>query len=105
MARSISTPCAFIATSIVLATTPYRHITAHASAHVGAMPKRDQPRCASRPPDSRLAPREPSLCSAAAVTGNEKIEPSAANSSTTLTCEVLRPRLALIAGSRDVQVP
>ncbi len=104
VARSTSTPCAFIATSIVLATTPYTHITMQASIQLGARPSVTSP-TASRPPDSRLAPREPSLCSAAAVTGNDRIEPMAADSRTRLTCDVLRPSVALIAGSRDVHVP
>ena len=60
---------------------------------------------ASSAPDNRLAPRDPSLCSAAAVTGNEKIAPIAANSRIVLTCAVLSPRLALMAGIRDVHVP
>ena len=67
-----------------------------AGAAPSSAPARTRPgRCASSPPDSRLAPREPSLCSAAAVTGNEKIAPSAANSSTTLTCDGAQAQVGL----------
>ena len=102
---STSVPLHFvIAALIVLAITPYTPITMHASVQFGARPSATSP-AASRHPDSRLAPREPSLCSAAAVTGNDRMDPIAAASSKTLTCEVLKPRLPLIAGSRDVHVP
>jgi hypothetical protein len=79
-------------------------MAAQADTQFGTRPNTTSP-AASSPPDSRLAPRDPRRCSAAAVTGKEKMAPSAANSSTPLTCEVLRPRLALMAGRRDVQVP